>query len=194
MGAYFESARVTDISRYYRWSRYFTTFYLAKFGVFMNTNVRRFCTALSILGLLASCAQLGSLEVQNADTRKAAQNARTRSDHDNLAKQYENMAKEMQAKAEEQKKLLQHYEEKSYFYGTSGQTFQAHTSAMIRRYERATKESLNEAALHRVMEAELAKREYATPAETPSQQNNRENKAKVRSDSTDGIGSPGKAL
>lgn len=160
----------------------------------MNTNVRRFCTALSILGLLASCTQLGSLEVQNADTRKAAQNARTRDDHDNLAKQYENTAKEMQAKAEEQKKLLQHYDDRSYIYGTNGQTFQAHTSALLRRYERATRESLNEATFHREMAAELAKREYATPAEIPGQQNSRGNKAKVRPDPTDGIGSPGKAL
>lgn len=52
----------------------------------------------SMLGLLASCAQLSAFEVQNA---------RTHADHDNLAKQYENTAKEMQIKAGEQRKLLQ---------------------------------------------------------------------------------------
>ncbi|MEK6708690.1 MAG: hypothetical protein AAB286_03260 [Pseudomonadota bacterium] len=146
-----------------------------------------------MLGLLASCAQLDSFEVQNANTRK---NARTHADHDDLAKQYENTAKEMQVKAEEQKKLLQHYEDKSYLYGTNGQTFQAHTSAMIRSYERAARESLNEATFHRKMAAELAKRDYATPAETPSQRNNRENKAKIMPDSipTELIESPGKTL
>ncbi|MEK7721246.1 MAG: hypothetical protein AAB359_02525 [Elusimicrobiota bacterium] len=158
----------------------------------MNVNVKRFYAALSMLGLLASCAQLGALEAQNADTRSATQNTRTYADHDNLAKHYENTAKEMQVKAEEQKKLLQQYEDKSYFYGTNGQTFQAHTSANIRSYERALRENLDKAAFHREMAAELAKREYATPAETPSQRNNRENKAKAVP--TESVESPGKAL
>lgn len=162
----------------------------------MSANVRRFYAALFMLGLLASCAQLGSLEVQNADTLRAAQNTRSNVDHDNLAKHYENTAKEMQVKVEEQKKLMQHYEDKSYLYGTNGQTFQAHTSAMIRSYERAARESLNEAAFHRKMAAELVKRDYATPAETPSQRNNRENKAKIMPDSipTELIESPGRTL
>ena len=160
----------------------------------MSANVKILYAALSMLGLLASCAQLGSFEAQNTDIGKAAQNTRTHADHDNLAKQYENTAKEMQVKAEEQRKLLQHYEDKSYLYGTNGQTFQAHTSAMIRSYERAARESLNEATFHRKVAAELAKRDYATSAETLSQRNNRENKAKVGPDSTDKIESPGKAL
>ena len=149
-----------------------------------------------MLGLLSSCAQLGSFAIQDENTRRAAQNAGTHADHDNLAKQYENTAKEMQVKVEEQKKLLQHYEDKSYLYGTNGQTFQAHTSAMIRSYERAARESLNEATFHRKMAAELAKRDYATPAETPRQRNNRENKAKNMPDSipTELIESPGKTL
>lgn len=147
-----------------------------------------------MLSLLSSCAQLGSFEVQNADTRKAVQNARTPVDHDNLAKYFENTAKEMQVKVEEQRKLLQHYEDKSYLYGTNGQTFRAHTSAMIRSYERAARENLNEAAFHLKMAAELAKRDYATSAETPSQQNSQENKAKVRPDPTDKIESAGKTL
>ena len=139
----------------------------------------------SMLGLLASCAQLGAFEVQNA---------RTHADHDNLAKYFENTAKEMQIKAGEQRKLLQSYEDKSYLYGRQGQDFQAHTSANIRHYERASRESLKEASFHRERAAELAKREYASPAETPSQRSNRENKAKVGPDSTDKIESPGKTL
>jgi hypothetical protein len=35
----------------------------------------------------------------------------------------------MQAKAEEQKKLLQHYEEKSYLYGREAQDLISHTGA-----------------------------------------------------------------
>ncbi len=39
-----------------------------------------------------------------------------RSDHDALTKYFEDAANEMQAKAEEQKKLLGHYEDKSSLY------------------------------------------------------------------------------
>ena len=139
----------------------------------------------SMLGLLASCAQLGAFEVQNA---------RTHADHDNLAKQYENTAKEMQIKAGEQRKLLQSYEDKSYLYGRQGQDFQAHTSANIRYYERASRENLKEASFHRERAAELAKREYASPAETPSQRSDRGNKAKASSGPTNSIENSGNAL
>jgi len=79
----------------------------------MKTRLGTFVAVLSTLSLLASCAQMGPLEKQSDDIQKAAQNARTYADHENLAKQYANTAKEIQVKAEEQKKLLQHYEEKT---------------------------------------------------------------------------------
>jgi hypothetical protein len=117
-------------------------------------KTRTFFAALS-LGFLASCAQMSPHEaVQNPTVRKAAQSARTRSDHDALTKYFEHAANEMQAKAEEQKKLLQHYEEKSYLYGREAQDLISHTSARVRKYSETAQENRKEAALHRQMALE----------------------------------------
>ena len=70
--------------------------------------------AVLSLSLLAACAQTSHQEVlQSTNIRKAAQNARTRSDHDALTQYFEDTAREMQVKTKEQRKLLEHYEEKA---------------------------------------------------------------------------------
>jgi len=99
--------------------------------------------------------------VQNPTIRKAAQNARTRSDHDALFTYFEGAAKEMQTKAAEQKKLLEHYEEKGYLYGRQAQDLKSHTAALVRKYEETVEENIKEANLHRQMALEMAKRELA---------------------------------
>lgn len=119
-------------------------------------KTRKFLAAMS-LGLLAACAQMTPLEaVQNTNVRKAAQNARTRSDHDTLTKYFEGKAKEMHSKAKEQKKLLEHYEQKSYLYGRQAQDLESHTSALVRKYEEIERASIKEAAAHRQMAKEAA--------------------------------------
>ena len=111
---------------------------------------------VSMLGLLASCAPMSPYEAVNSPAvRKTVQNARTRSDHDALTRYFENLAKEMGARAEEQKKLLQHYQEKSYLYGRRAQDQQSHTWALMVRYEQAVKTSLSKAASHRAIAAKL---------------------------------------
>lgn len=139
----------------------------------MKTEIRRFVAVVSTLGLLASCAQTGALEVQNDNTNRAAQDAGTFADHDSIAKRYENTARALLVKVEEQKKLLQHYEDKSYLYGRQGQDFQSHTVALLRKYEQATKKSTSQAASHHKMALEAVKRNYAAPAEKPRQLSNR---------------------
>lgn len=119
-------------------------------------RTRTFFAAIS-LGLLAACAQMSPLEaVQNTNVRKAAQNARTRSDHDALTKYFEGKAKEMHTKADEQKKLLEHYEQKSYLYGRQAQDLKSHTTALVRKYEETEQASIKEAAAHRQMAKEAA--------------------------------------
>ena len=111
-------------------------------------KTRTLLAAMS-LGLLAACAQMTPLEaVQNTNVRKASQNARTRSDHDALAKYFEDTAKQMYSKADEQKKLLEHYEQKSYLYGRQAQDLKSHTSALVRKYEETKEASIKEATLH----------------------------------------------
>ena len=121
-------------------------------------KTRTFFAVMS-LGFLAACAQITPLEaVQNTNARKASQSARTRSDHDALTKYFENAAREMHAKAEEQKRLLEHYEEKSYLYGRQAQDLKSHTSALVRQYEETEKANIKEAAAHRQMAKEAVQR------------------------------------
>jgi predicted small lipoprotein YifL len=153
----------------------------------MKSKIGKLFATLAIT-LLASCAQMGPLEAQNADIRKAAENARTHADHNRLAKQYESTAKELLVKAEEQKKLLQHYEEKSYRYGRQAQDHQSHTSALLNKYQQAAAETIKQAAFHHKIAAELAKGDHA------AQLSNKESKARIEANPEDWNGNPGKAL
>ena len=159
------------------------SFYL---GAIVKTKSGTFVAILSALGLLASCAQMSPLEAQNDNIHRAGKSAKTHADHDKLAKQYQNTAKEMLRKAEEQRKLLQHYEEKSYLYGRQAQDKQSHTVALLHKYERTAQEDIKQAAFHRQMASELALRDHATPAEKRQERNN-ENSAKVESDPNEQI-------
>ncbi|SCY31995.1 hypothetical protein SAMN05216420_104230 [Nitrosospira sp. Nl5] len=154
----------------------------------MKTRLGKHIAVLSMLGLLASCAQMSPFEVENAATLRAAQNASTYGDHDSLAKRYENAAKEMRAKAEEQNKLLEHYEDKSYLYGRRAQDLQAHTSALLRRYRQFAEENIKQATYHQKMASELGQVNRA------AQGSSRENKASAGTDRKDFNGSSGNAL
>lgn len=124
-------------------------------------KTRTFFAALS-LGLLASCAQLSLHEaVQNPAIQKVTQSARMRSDHEALTKYFVDSADEMRAKAEGQKKLLEHYEDKSYLYGREAQDLISHTAALVRKYQETAQENRKEAAAHRQMALEQAQRNRA---------------------------------
>ncbi len=81
-------------------------------------------------------------------------------DHDRLARQYENTAKQLRTKVEEQQKLLQHYEEKSYLYGRQAQDNKSHTEALLNKYQHDVEETMQQAAFHHKMAAQLVEREY----------------------------------
>jgi hypothetical protein len=147
----------------------------------MSIKLRKYLVVLPLLSLLVACAQLGQQEAQNTDSRTLVQNAETYSDHDKLANYYDDVAKEMATKAAEKKKALQHYEDKSQYYGRGGQDFQSHATANLRYYEQSAKEAQKQAHFHRKIAAELLQREYAKPAEMPDQQDNRTVKIKKNS-------------
>jgi hypothetical protein len=122
---------------------------------------RRFIAILFMLGLLASCAPMSPYEmVDSPALRKTVESARTHSDHDALTRHFETLAGEMRRKAEEQRQLLQHYEEKSYLYGRQAQDRQSHTWALMRKYEQAAKTSQSNAASHRQMATQLEQNNY----------------------------------
>jgi hypothetical protein len=146
----------------------------------MNAKIGKLIAVVSMFGLLAGCAQTGALEANNAELNQAAQSARTYADHDRLAKQYKNNARQLLVKAEEQKKLLSQYQEKSYMYGRQAQDLQSHTVALLHKYERAVENNIQQAAYHQKMAAELAKGDYA------AERSERENKAKAGTNSDSG--------
>ncbi|WON73694.1 hypothetical protein [Nitrosospira sp. Is2] len=119
------------------------------------------------LGILCACAPMSPYEAVNSPAvLKIVENARTTGDHAALSTYFENLAAEMRIKAEEQRKLLQHYQEKSYLYGRQAQDQQSHTWALMHRYEQAAKTSLGKAASHRQIAARLA-RESGNAAPRP---------------------------
>ncbi|MDQ3186507.1 MAG: hypothetical protein M3Q16_08665 [Pseudomonadota bacterium] len=112
----------------------------------------------AVLGLLVSCTPMSPYEaIDSPVLHKAVQNARTSSDHDALAKNFENLAREMQLRAAEQRRLFEHYQDKGYLYGRQAQDQQSHTWALMHRYEQAVEKSFAKAAAHRQMAAELAR-------------------------------------
>ena len=115
---------------------------------------------LSLMGLLGALSPSANALDKNFDIQAAIDNAITRNDHASLAKCYEDAARQMQAKVNEKKELLEHYEYKSYLYGIRAQDLQAHTDALIRSYEKAVKENLKEAASHRQMALQREESNY----------------------------------
>jgi hypothetical protein len=118
-------------------------------GGVMNKGVSLAAFVLS--GLLASC----TINPHPMDMTEAIQNARTRSDHEALAKHYEDTAKEMQEKADEHRKLLAQYEAKNALYdGRHNQNLVSHCQRLVNIYEQAAGENRSMAQSHREMAAE----------------------------------------
>ncbi len=111
---------------------------------------------LTALMLVASLGFLGSCAINPhpMDMTQAVQSAKTRSDHDSLAKHYDDAAKDMQAKAAEHKKLLAQYEANKGFYGKQASSLISHCQGLIRVYEQAAKDNLGMVEAHRQMAAE----------------------------------------
>lgn len=108
-------------------------------------------TNVSLLSLLAVL----SSPVFSFDVASAVQNATTARDHEVVAKHYQEVAKEMQAKQQEQKQLLEEYQNHSYLYGRQAQDLQSHTEALARKYEKEAQASMKEAELHHQMALQL---------------------------------------
>ncbi|MCK9394078.1 MAG: hypothetical protein M0Q44_00605 [Methylobacter sp.] len=112
----------------------------------MKTNL--LITLLLTVGLVSACAEMNPHPM---DMSQAVQNATSKADHEALAEHYEEAAKEMQLKVEEHKKLLSQYQSKSYLYGRQAEDFKAHCERLIDVYEKAAKENLEMAKMHRQM-------------------------------------------
>ena len=115
---------------------------------------------------LASCAHMSLSEAPQTESIPAiVKNAGMQSDHLALTRHYENNAREMRNKAEEQKRLLEHYEEKSYLYGRRAQDLKSHTAALVRKYNEVAAENIREAAAHRQLALEQTRRDKVARGE-----------------------------
>jgi hypothetical protein len=117
-------------------------------------NLPRFAATLALLAVFAASSPFARA-AENPDIDAAVKNAKTRSDHEGVAKYYEEAAKEARAKAEEQQSLLEEYDSKGYLYGRNAEDMKARASAALRKYEKAAQASSKEAALHRQTAAQL---------------------------------------
>jgi hypothetical protein len=108
--------------------------------------------------LLASCAHMSTPVTAPAGI--IADN-----DHESWVKHYENVATEAQTRLQENRKILQEYEARPYYYGRRGQDLQSHTSANIRAYEKILRDSLRFVELHTKMASEQ-RNQRANRAET----------------------------
>lgn len=156
----------------------------------MNIKLSKYLLVLPMLSLLVACAQLDQREAQDTDTIKMTQNAKTYSDHTNLASYYDNLAKELVAKVAEKKESLEEYEDHSYYYGRQGQDFRSHTAANIRHYEEALSDATRQADFHRKIAAEMLQRDYAESGTVPDQNGNHKIKAKLNSNAKNLNGLP----
>jgi hypothetical protein len=111
---------------------------------------------ITSLALVAIFALLGACTINphSMDMTQAVESAKTRSDHESLAKHYEDAAKEMQATAAEHKKMLAQYEARKSLYGKQAQSLISHCQGLIRIYEQAAAENRSMAEAHRQMAAE----------------------------------------
>ena len=111
---------------------------------------------LTSLALVAMLGALGSCTINphSMDMTQAVQSARTRSDHENLAKHYQDAAKEMQTKAAEHQKLLARYEANKNNYGKQASSLISHCQGLVRIYEQAAADNLSMVESHRQMAAE----------------------------------------
>ena len=106
---------------------------------------------VAVFGLLVSCS---TVRPHPMDMTQAVQSAKTRSDHEALAKHYEDAAKEIQVKVEEHKNVLAQYQSSRGIYLGYTRLFTDHHQALIYAYEHAVAANMSMAESHRQLAAE----------------------------------------
>lgn len=135
----------------------------------MIVQIRAIILVPAVLSVLISCVQME--HQSSADMNPTIQSPKTIADHEVLARRYENEAKIMLAKIQEQKILIEKYDEESNRYGQEAEKgiFNTHrlrgddenyffakrakdnklkSQALIRSYEKLAEEIMSRAALH----------------------------------------------
>lgn len=93
--------------------------------------------------VLSACAQMNASLI--------APTGIANNDHEALVNYYETVADEARSNLQKNKRILEAYEARPYYYGRRGLDLQSHTSANIRAHEKTLQESLRFAEIHRRM-------------------------------------------
>lgn len=118
----------------------------------METIMRsRVFFAILVALALSACAHI---DPHPMDMSSAVRSAKTKADHNALAKHYEAAAEAMRAQAQEQKNSLAEYREHGYYYGRQTEDLKEHTKALVRVYEEAAEANMSMAKIHREMAEE----------------------------------------
>ena len=106
----------------------------------------KFIVLLLAFTVMASCAQMSSSVIAPVGIAS--------NDHEALVKHYESLAEEGRIRLHENKKVLEAYEARPYYYGRQALDLPSHATANIRAYEETLKETKKYADLHRKMAME----------------------------------------
>ncbi|SFN40568.1 hypothetical protein SAMN05216386_0847 [Nitrosospira briensis] len=123
----------------------------------------RFLGISYVLGMMGTLLTVWFSSIEAAEYAGAdagIHSAVTLSNHEAMARFHEDAAMEMEVKVQEQKRLLEQYQAKSYLYGRQAQDLQGHTHALTRTYDKAAKAHTREAALHRERSIKLAEETF----------------------------------
>jgi len=120
-------------------------------------------TFLSIIGIVVLSLGLSSpawaakaKTSEDVQITSLIQNARTKADHEKIAKMLEQEAKVEEAKAQSLKDQAEAYKEhKHEMYGKDMADLQEHTLALARQYEESAKRHMALAAIHRRIASEI---------------------------------------
>jgi len=113
--------------------------------VFIMKTLKLSVGVLTLI-ILSACAQMNASLI--APTGIAD------NDHEALVNYYETVANEARSNLQKNKRILEAYEARSYYYGRRGLDLQSHASANIRAHEKTLQESLKFAEIHKRMAAE----------------------------------------
>ena len=114
----------------------------------MKTTSLQLIFAGIVSALLAVSMIVPPVAAADMSLDQMIENAKTKADHEAIAKHYEDEAKTYQAKAEEHKKMERSYQIMS--QGKGGvKGFVAHCKKLVTQYEELAKEDLELAKLHR---------------------------------------------
>jgi hypothetical protein len=128
----------------------------------LGKKAKHSLSAVSILVLLTAGILLSTsgVKAESLSDQTAIPATLSGSEHGVLAKHFEDSAREMQAKADEQKKLLEQYEQIK-LYGWQSHNLKSRTAALIRKYEQDARSNMKEAAVHR--QIAQSKHHFAAP-------------------------------